>query len=241
MNSKLDLKNAKRTREAEVGVAEKICSEIIPYLFHDSERKAWIRLLFDDHYESLAVDSDEMTDFLKREFWDRMRSNFGVGRPMPGSLLKERLELLTSKALYEGEEKSVFLRVGDNAGVLYIDLCDEKWRVVRVTSSGWEIVEDRIVDNQPPIFFRRSHGMMPLPIPEHGGSIDELEPFLNISSDQFILVKGWLLAALRSRGPYPHIVPIGSAGSAKTTFCKMLRALVDPNNIPLSPPPPGHP
>jgi len=79
--------------------------------------------------------------------------------------------------------------------------------------------------------------MTPLPTPEPGGSIDELEPFLNIASDQFVLVKGWLLGALRSRGPYPLMVVIGEAGSAKTTFSRFLRALVDPNKIPLGSPP----
>jgi hypothetical protein len=38
---------------------------------------------------------------------------------------------------------------------------------------------------------------MPLLIPERGGSLDELASFLNISSDQFILVKGWLLECRR--------------------------------------------
>lgn len=232
------LQKQRAQREVEYGVAEKICSEIIPHLFHDSQRKAWIRLPFDDHYETLAIDSEEMADFLKREFWEQMKRSFGVGRPMPKNLLRDRLELLTSKALFDGPEMSVFLRVGEDSGVLYMDLCDEKWRTVKITSSGWEIVRGwEVVEEPPPVFFRRTQGMMPLPIPEHGGSIDELEPFLNISSDQFILVKGWLLAALRSRGPYPLMVLIGSAGSAKTSFSKMLRALVDPNAIPLSPPP----
>ena len=72
--------------------------------------------------------------------------------------------------------------------------------------------------------------MLPLPIPESGGSIEVLRPFLNLSSEHdFVLVVAWLLAALRSSGPYPLLAISGEQGSAKTVLSKLLRALVDPN------------
>jgi ABC-type phosphonate transport system ATPase subunit len=43
------------------------------------------------------------------------------------------------------------------------------------------------------------------------------------------LVVAWLLAALRSGGPYPLLAISGEHGSAKTVLSKFLRALVDPN------------
>jgi hypothetical protein len=93
------------------------------------------------------------------------------------------------------------------------------------------------VVDQPEVFFRRAQGMRPLPVPERGGSLDELESFINVSRDQFTLVKGWLLAALQPKGPYPLMVAIGAAGSAKSNLSRMLRALVDPNSSPLNSPP----
>jgi hypothetical protein len=48
----------RRMREAEFGVAEKICSEIVPSQFH-SQGKAWVRLPSDDHQQTLAVESEE--------------------------------------------------------------------------------------------------------------------------------------------------------------------------------------
>jgi hypothetical protein len=48
-----------------------------------------------------------------------------------------------------------------------------------------------------------------------------------------VLVIAWALAALRNRGPYPVIVLSGEQGSAKSTFCAILRALLDPNTAPL--------
>ena len=72
--------------------------------------------------------------------------------------------------------------------------------------------------------------MLPLPVPERGGSIEVLRSFVNLSSqNEFVLIVAWLLAALRSGGPYPLLAVSGEQGSAKTVLSKLLRALVDPN------------
>ena len=42
-----------------------------------------------------------------------------------------------------------------------------------------------------------------------------------------------MLAVLRPHGPYPVLVLSGEQGSAKSTFSKILRALLDPNAAPL--------
>src|SRR3974390_2405677 len=82
----------------------------------------------------------------------------------------------------------------------------------------------------PPVRFRRTPGMLPLPVPERGGSIETLRSFLNLpSGDGFVLIVAWLLAALRSGGPYPLLAISGEQGSAKTVLSKLLRAVVDPN------------
>jgi hypothetical protein len=71
-------------------------------------------------------------------------------------------------------------------------------------------------------------------VPVKGGSINELAPFLNLSSrGEFVLVVAWLLAALRHGGPYPLLAMSGEQGSAKTVLSKVLRALVDPNVAPV--------
>jgi hypothetical protein len=207
---------------AELQAAEKISSEIIPHLFADKERKAWASLFIHDHYETFEVMSEEMEHYLEGLYF-RER-----GEAMPLKMLKEMLRQLRAKALYGGEEKSVFLRVAENSGVLYIDLGDSKRQVVRITAAGWTL------EDQSPVFFRRPEGMLPLPIPESGGSLDELEPFLNQSPDQFILSKGFLLASFHPKGPYFIMVLNGEEGSAKSTATRIYRALIDPNKIPAS-------
>jgi hypothetical protein len=76
--------------------------------------------------------------------------------------------------------------------------------------------------------------MLPLPVPQGGGSIEELASFLNLPSrNDFVLVVAWLLATLRTGGPYPALAISGEQGSAKTVLWKLLKDLVDPNVAPV--------
>jgi hypothetical protein len=56
---------------------------------------------------------------------------------------------------------------------------------------------------------------------------------VNLSDEGLILAVMWLLAALRPVGPYPILVVSGEQGSAKSTLSRCVRALVDPNAVPL--------
>jgi hypothetical protein len=219
----------KEQKAAELAVVEKISAEIIPCLFHDAEERSWARVLEKGHSETYAIDSPGMRKHLEGLYYQETKRNTGQGEALPEELLKKTLNRLRVMALHDGEEKKVSLRVGaENTRILYIDLCDKQRRVVRISPTGWELVD------QPPVFFRRTHYMRPLPIPERGGSLDELEPFLNVIPELLILPKGWLLSSLCPVGPYPPIALIGPPGSAKSTFTKILRDLTDPNQNPYS-------
>jgi hypothetical protein len=84
---------------------------------------------------------------------------------------------------------------------------------------------------EPPVRFRRSKGVLGLPMPERGGNVNALRPFLNLKTDaDFSLAVSWLIAALRNQGPYPVLVLTGEHGTAKTTLSRIFRALIDPNS-----------
>src|SRR5205809_5252386 len=69
---------------------------------------------------------------------------------------------------------------------------------------------------------------------QQGGSIEDLNSFLNLASgDDFVLIVAWVLAALRSGGPYPLLAISGEQGSAKSVLSKLLKALIDPNAAPV--------
>src|SRR4029079_17404674 len=122
----------------------------------------------------------------------------------------------------------VSIGVAEHAGRIYLDRADEQWRAVQIGAEGWRVL------GCPPVRFRRAPGMLPLPLPERGGSIKDLRPFLNVPQEHdFVLVVAWLLAAFRPTGPYPLLAISGEQGSAKTVVSKLLRALVDPNAAPV--------
>jgi len=115
---------------------------------------------------------------------------------------------------------------------IVVELGDKTWSAIEIDESGWKKIND------PPIRFLRTGGMTPLPDPITDGSdektLEVLRSFLNLKSDDdFVLVVFWLLAALRPKGPYPVLVLSGEQGTAKSTFTKIMRALIDPNKAPL--------
>jgi hypothetical protein len=125
----------------------------------------------------------------------------------------------------------VHRRVGIEKGKIFLDLGNPEWNCVEIGPKGWAITDES------PVYFSRSKGMLELPAPKKGGSIDDLRRFINVGDREFVLIVGWLLAVLGGRGPYPVLVITGEAGSAKTTVAWILRMLVDPHNAGISSPP----
>ena len=137
--------------------------------------------------------------------------------------MQDALSVLSSKALFQGEEKEVSLRVAEADGDIYLDLGNADWQAICVTRQGWSLT------NTPPVSFRRPKSMMALPIPTPGGSVDLLREVLNISDDsQWTLFIGFILAALRPRGPYPVLVLDGEQGTGKTYIAHTVKSLIDP-------------
>jgi hypothetical protein len=86
--------------------------------------------------------------------------------------------------------------------------------------------------------FVRRRGMLALPAPAKGGSLNELRALVNVPDDgAWRLYVAWLVAAFRPDRPFPILAVNGEQGSAKSTLCKMARALIDPNLAPLRRPP----
>ncbi len=132
------------------------------------------------------------------------------------------LAVLTARAMHDGPCVEVAVRVADCGDTIYLDLGDAEGRAVEMKAGGWRVVTDS------PVRFRMPRGMLPLPEPVPGGAADELRELLTVGEDDWRLIVGWLLAALRPARPMPVLALHGEAGTAKTTTMRMLRGLVDP-------------
>jgi hypothetical protein len=127
-----------------------------------------------------------------------------------------------------GPVTEVHVRVAHQDGRVYLDLADARVRAVEVGPDGWNVTDT------PPVHFIRPSSMRPLPVPERGGSIDDLRSMVNVVDDgDFVLIVAWLLDALRNNGPHPVLVINGGEGAAKTTLAEFLQKLIDPSWEPL--------
>ena len=195
-----------------------VCEEV----FHTAGGVAFADLITDGYRETWPIRSKRFRTWLRRCYYR------ATGAAPGAAAIGSALDLLEARAQFDAPERAVNMRIAEHAGRLYLNLADEHWRAVAIDRDGWKVV------GCPPVRFRRSPGMLPLPIPKHGGSIEGLRPFLNLSNDNdFVLVIAWLLAAVRPSGPYPLLAISGEQRSAKTVLSKLLRSLLDPNVAPV--------
>lgn len=191
-------------------------------LFHSGD-SCYATFAVAEHRETHATNSRGFRRWLMGMFFEREKRAAG------GEAITSAIATLEGFARFNCEECDVFIRVAAHDGKIYLDLCDEHWRVVEIAKQGWRVVESK----DCPVRFRRANGMLALPVPEHGGKIGELRPFLNLASDDdFVLAVAWLIGSLHPSGPYPILILHGEQGSAKSTAATVLRNLIDPNLAP---------
>jgi hypothetical protein len=108
--------------------------------------------------ETLPIRGKEYRSWLSRRYYQETGKAVSVG------ILQDVLGVLEDRARYDGPELSVYSRVGQDGGRIYVDLCDRHWRAVEVDAGGWRVLD------ACPVRFRRARGMLPLPTPERGGA-----------------------------------------------------------------------
>ncbi len=191
-------------------------------LWHDEAGDCYATFPVNAHRESWSLTSKAFKRWLSVRFYEE------TGLPAGGQALEDAIRVLEARAYSEGPERIPCLRAGEVDGGAYLDLANPVWRAVEIDAEGWRMVE------RSPVAFVRSGQMRPLPEPEAGYGIEELRRFVNVDRDEdFALLVGWLLAALRSRGPYPILVFSGEQGTGKSTISRLVRSLVDPNAAPI--------
>ena len=185
--------------------------------FHTPKRAPYADIMRNGVRETHPIRGHDFRLWLGYEYHQQTRT------AATKDVISNAVGALEGYAQYEGEERDTFVRIGGHGGKIYIDLGDPTWRAIEIDAEGWRIV------SEPPVRFRRSDGMRPLPEPTRNGSAGDLRAFLNVSSDAaFVLIVGWLVGALRNQGPYLILAIYGTSGAAKTTLAKLLGLLIDP-------------
>jgi putative DNA primase/helicase len=186
-------------------------------LFYSDDSKCYATVPINSHKETFSLASRLFKDWLTRGCYEADKS-------IPKSqVLTDLIDSLSAKARYEADKHAVFIRVAEKDGHIYLDLGKGLLGVVEVTAAGWEVIMDY------PVKFIRPKSLLALPRPERGGSVNDLSRFLNIKDDDLILVVGFLLFCLSPTGPFPIMIVQGEQGSAKSTFGRVIRSLIDPS------------
>ena len=113
-------------------------------LWHTPSKESYATIVVDGHKETWPIRSQTFKRFLAKQFFDEH------GKAMNSEALSAAVNLLEAKALFEGEEHPVHVRLAEHEGNIYLDLCNPTWQVVQITPQSWRVVDE------PPIRFRRS-------------------------------------------------------------------------------------
>lgn len=196
-------------------------------LFHDLKGRGYAVLRVPDtgllgaHMEVWPIQSVRFRGWLQKEFFQRFRSAASK------AAIDSAVAVIDAKACFGSTVEEVYVRVARLRNEIWLDLCDDRWRAVRITAKGWEIAD------MPSVNFVRSGSSLALPEPVKGGTVNELRRYVNVQSQRdWILFVSCIVMALRGAGPYPILELKGGEGTAKTTNTEIVGKLTDPRNPP---------
>ena len=209
-------------KKSQATIMTELAIESGAVFFHTPEFKEFAALRVDGHVETMALKGQAVRRWLASLYRQ------ATGGAVPGSqAIQDALTALQGRAVHEGDEEDVHIRIAGHEGAIYVDLGDRDWQVVKISAAGWEVLD------VAPVYFRRTRGMLPLPEPEPG-NVDAFRPFLNTSSDaDFRLLMTTLATSFFPGGPFVVLVVTGEQGSAKSFLTRLMRDLIDPSAAPL--------
>ncbi len=187
------------------------------FLFHDETKDGFAQIEINGHKETHSLQSKFFRQWLIRKYYEQTE------RSPNSEAVRQALGLIEAKAVFDGPEHKLHLRIAEHDGAIYYDLANDNWQAVKVTADGWQVIND------PPILFRRFKNTAAQVLPEPGGSLELLRKYINFKSEGSWLLSDACDASFLIPG-VPHVINIfhGDKGSAKTTAQRVKRRLIDP-------------
>jgi hypothetical protein len=112
--------------------------------------------------------------------------------------------------------------------VIYYDLTNSKWEVVKITPNGWSI-------EKCPVLFRRYSNQLMQQYPSVQYPSDIFDQFLKLlnvkDGDNKLLLKCYIVSLFIPEIPKPILMLHGEQGSAKSTLLELVKMLADPSII----------
>lgn len=185
--------------------------------FKDDIDEAYAALIVKGHMETWKVKSKQFLMWLTKRYYEE------TGKAPASDSMRQAKGVMEMKAMFEGQQRKLNLRVAELEGAVYYDLADKDWRVVKVTPGKCELLDS------PPILFVRNKNLRAQVEPDFNGDVKLLlnhVVFKNLEDQILYLVN--IVACFLPTIPHPVQVLHGEKGASKTTTQRMSRAIVDP-------------
>ncbi len=213
--SRSDSGDDPEVKETQAEVLIRLAS--VATLFHTPTGEGWATVPHKKHKENFKIRSGNFERWLTKIFYDETR------KPPGAEAIKQAIGVIESKAIFEAEEKELFLRVAGHNHKFYYDTADPDRNIIEIGPQGFKIADN------PPNIFRRTQSMNAQVIPAKNGDIRILARHVPTQGeDDEILFIVTTVASLVPGIAHPVVVMSGEKGAAKTTSMRMLRRVIDP-------------
>ena len=129
-------KRAKPTKaELVLSLIEKNCSQ----LFTDEYDVPHAAITVKDHIEVLSIRSRRFRNWITRTIYKE------IMMVTDSQTIKDVIGVLSAKAEFEGEQKTLNLRVGSFDNKWYYDLTNQKWEFIEITADSWKLTNNLII------------------------------------------------------------------------------------------------
>ncbi len=111
-------------------------------LFHTATGTAYADLLVDGHRETWPIRGKRFRGWLRRRYYE------ATGGTLGAQAISSELDLLEARAQFDAPERSIHVRVAEQAGRLYLDLADD--HAVEIGPDGWHGIKldmDKVLDD----------------------------------------------------------------------------------------------
>lgn len=112
-----------------------------------------------------------------------------------------------------------------NIGLEY-DLLNDSQQSVKIDRNGWTVSSPK---QRKFVSYDTSLPQVD-PVPTEASVLDLLQPYINITGDDYVLFVSWLIQAF-SKGSHHALLIYAERGSGKTTFSRVIKKIVDPGTF----------
>ena len=208
----------------------KLLEPNIDLLFKNQLDLAFAAIEINGHREIRPIHKSKRFDlWVRKTYYDE------TGNTLGSDVLREVVDTLEAKALFDGPVKTLDLRISKDPNdelVYWYDLCNESWEAIKITKHGWNVVKS----NEVPVVFRRYSSQQAQVYPSKSYPSDIMDQFLKLinlkdSEDIRLLVKCYVVSILIPGISKAMLMIHGPKGAAKTAFEDLVKLLLDPSSL----------